>query len=875
MPSTHVPHFATAIALGLCLIANTTSALPAHAELEAPTPTSPWLQASERAEQADAPIEIPEATTETSTTTANPDGTYTTTISRSPQRIRKDGTWTAVDTTITSGSHGRLEPRASSLSMSFSSGGDRVLATTTQGSATLSLAVPFDLPTPTINGDTLIYPNVLPDVDLSLQAGVESYSETLIVKTPAAAANPALDKLAFTMHSAGAHLAVDHSGASEVTDDTGTPVFSSPAPMMWDSRPTTTGQHPDAHLPSDSPQPLTTTTSTPAHTSTRSRITGESPSEITTLHLTPPHDALSAQRTYPIYIDPGFSVARASFTVTRSALPSYANNTDFLRVGYCAWAGCTPYYRARSYMSFDISSLKPRAGANADIMRASLTLTQVHSAASAKTTVALHKSGAFTPKTTWPGPLGDALETATKSGTEPIYFSNTAFQNYLTSTIRSTSKTINFALKAPNENDSYQWKKFDNNAKLSLTYIYPPQTPTNLGIDNALHCGRNTYARTNRPTVSAKAHDHNNDGGQIAIAHELTNTTTKTRTTGKSVGASDATQKFTPAKALADGTYTYRARSAQTREGSDRYSAYTSPRAFQIDTTAPARPTVTSFTHPEQFPGIGTAWGNTVTKSSFMLTVPRETRIAGYAYSWTDSTPPVPHNATCQTAAAIGQYKGYITATNGTAGLNLPPTLPANNHTLTVRAIDDAGNLSAPTSYNFNVSPAGTDIAVVEAEKSPLTQHTADYGIEKSTQRSAGAQLIASPTTTGQGITVQLTIPKTGTWIIQPATAKSTNYATIGFAIDGKPVTTTDISDDWGSETTNPVTLNCYSPTNTALSYPLPPQHLTAGNHTLTITATAKDPKATTWYNRYLTPPRQDHAITFALDYIRSIRVPE
>lgn len=176
------------------------------------------------------------------------------------------------------------------------------------------------------------------------------------------------------------------------------------------------------------------------------------------------------------------------------------------------------------------------------------------------------------------------------------------------------------------------------------------------------------------------------------------------------------------------------------------------------------------------------------------------------------------------------------------------------------------------TSYDFYITPGDDTVTTVEASNATVAAHTADYGTETSTARSGGKQLIVSPTQAGQSITLNVNLPTTGTWILHPAMAKSRNYGIVKFAIDGQEVTTTDVSDDWGDDTTEPVTIDFYSATNYPLSYALPQQHLTAGTHTLTFTVTGKNAAATTWYNKYLTPPRQDDAMSFAIDYIRSIK---
>ncbi|QCV96300.1 hypothetical protein [Acidipropionibacterium acidipropionici] len=852
------------LAIGCVLALLPLQADPAHADEDSAAPTAAEALAAKQAASDGRPVVVKGTTSQRSQTVANPDGTFTLTASRGPVRVRDGEGWTPIDTTLAAGAGGRLVPRATAVAMSFSPGGQGPLATIADGDKQLSLQFPMDLPAPRTDAGTLTYPDVLDGVDLAVRVTGEAFSETLIVHDPQAAANPALRSLDLMVTTRNLEYTVADDGSASATDADGQPVFASPAPSTWDDSSMGSG---DA-VSGDQQQPIPVT----ARSGPTARTSHAAAS--TTVRLAPPEAALiGPDITYPVYIDPAFSAARASFLVTRSGQSSYANNTDYLRVGYCAWDGCSPYYRARSYLSFNIAALKPRSGHKAQIKSAGVYLTQVHSAASASTTVSLHKATAFTATTAWPGTAGALLQTVTASGTAQIKFTASAVASYVQQATNSGAASIAFGLKAPNENDANQWKKFANNPTLAITYVYPPGVPTIMAPANTLTCAQTTYVRTSRPTLRAQATDYNNDGGQIAIYHQVVNAAGAAVANGRTVGASGATQALTLADPLPDGRYTDKAYAAQTREGATRNSAYGTPVTFTVDTTAPAAPAVTSFTHPQNQPGIGAVYGETATTSSFALAVPADTRIAGYAYSWVSSTVPVPSGATCLTAQSIGSQSGYVKAANGVAGLNLPAGIESADHTLTVRAIDEAGNLSPATGYDFYITPGTGTVTTTEAETSTVAAHSADYGIEASTARSGGKQLIVSPTEEGQSITLNIDVPTDGTWIIQPAMAASRNYGILGFWIDGHQLTTTVTGDDWDETTEEPITIDLYSSTNHPLSYPLPAGHLTAGTHTLTFTVTGRNPESTTWYNKYLTPPRDDDAMSFAIDYIRAVKI--
>ncbi|MEU9338878.1 hypothetical protein AB0D49_37970 [Streptomyces sp. NPDC048290] len=70
------------------------------------------LRASRTAAETGQRVVVGELTTETNPVFANPDGTFTAETSAGVERVRKDGAWTPVDTTLVRQADGSLVPKA-------------------------------------------------------------------------------------------------------------------------------------------------------------------------------------------------------------------------------------------------------------------------------------------------------------------------------------------------------------------------------------------------------------------------------------------------------------------------------------------------------------------------------------------------------------------------------------------------------------------------------------------------------------------------------------------------------------------------------------------------------------------------------------------
>ncbi|MEJ3746049.1 hypothetical protein WEI85_22495 [Actinomycetes bacterium KLBMP 9797] len=198
-------------------------------------------------------MEILSARTEVSQTFLNPDGSQTLEESIEPVRVRKGGNWVSVDTTLKATADG-VEPRATVLPVAFSGGGDGPLAQLKHGERSLTMSWPGRLPAPVVAGDTATYRDVLPGVDLRVTAQALGFSEVLVVRTREAAANPKLAEIKFGLSTNGVTARKAEGGGLVARDAKGDEVFSSPAPLMWDSyaeRCTCSGRRPGVLVKQD------------------------------------------------------------------------------------------------------------------------------------------------------------------------------------------------------------------------------------------------------------------------------------------------------------------------------------------------------------------------------------------------------------------------------------------------------------------------------------------------------------------------------------------------------------------------------------------------------------------------------------------------
>lgn len=291
---------ATATALGVALLATD---LGFGTSGEAPEKPAAKVKsvnentAQDKARATRKKVEVTALRDESSTTYANPDGTFTLVTHAQPVRAKNaDGQWQDIDTSLVATEEG-WTTTASPTPVTFSAGGpgrssgddsagvvksglrqasytgsqhaartsarqaaytadDETrtgstdedpatptipttwsdLVTLTTGGHELTVSWPGTLPEPVITDAQALYQDVLPDVDLLLTARDTGFSHVLIVHTPEAAADDTLTRLTYRLTSPDLTFQIDPA-TDTVTAHTsdGTEVAVSPTPLMWDS----------------------------------------------------------------------------------------------------------------------------------------------------------------------------------------------------------------------------------------------------------------------------------------------------------------------------------------------------------------------------------------------------------------------------------------------------------------------------------------------------------------------------------------------------------------------------------------------------------------------------------------------------------------
>lgn len=612
-----------------------------------PAPLSEGQEASAEAKESGRPVEVPGERSERTTVYANPDGfTFTLQESVVPVRVAKPGGgWQAPDATLGKRSDGLVGPKAATLDMAFSGGGAKApLARIEDEGKSLELRWPGTLPAPQLDGASALYAEVLPGVDLKVNATPESFQPVFVVKTAEAAANEVLKRLTFGLKTVGLDVREGAAGNLVAVDDSGRTVFKAPPARMWDSAGTASRPHtqlmaveppgtgdvepvdPSGTAPSDSG-------SEPGQGDTVARmdvaVTKDS------LSVVPDAEMLTESKAsaFPLFIDPTVTWGESERTLLRSdGYESYGwgNGDDDLGkgVGKCGtWNGyyCGPGYVQRLYFEFSPASLKGK-----NVLDATFRVTEPWAFQCDPRWVDLVRTNNISSSTTWstrPAELDLMVDRDVSAGRgslcdpdspdAPIEFNDNPGETNenLTPTVKSFAagkfSMLTLEVRAHDESDASAWKRFRNDAVIAVKYVGLPATPTEVGAvtGSSYVCSASSTSPNvvSDPTPLVQGKPRTAVGGSVGANLRIRWRTEKydgskwslahTDIDGPTSGyVGNLVKQSRSLPMLQEGVlYRLTALTLSYYEdgGSRLNSGYSTPCYFKVDSTAPKAPTVT------------------------------------------------------------------------------------------------------------------------------------------------------------------------------------------------------------------------------------------------------------------------------------------
>ncbi|MFI6641662.1 LamG-like jellyroll fold domain-containing protein [Streptomyces sp. NPDC050504] len=481
------------------------------------TGESEGQRAMKRAAETGERVEVVGERTEFATTYANPDGrTMRLEQAVAPVRVRdRSGSWMKPDATLETRPDGTIAPKAAAVDLTFSGGGEGdALVKVVREGRSLSLGWPDKLPKPTLDGDSAVYANVLPDVDLRMTATAEGFKELLVVKTPKAAASPELKKVTFSLKAARLKVAQTKGGGMAAVDANANEVFSSPPAQMWDSAGDKT-QAAVAASPAARSAASPSASASAAEDPTRGPGPGdgfaELPIKVGADEISVAPDAKMLANTdtkaYPLYIDPTIAWGESERTLLRSdGHRDYgfdnsddAGGTNGKGVGKCGnWSGyyCGPGYVQRLYYEFAPEALKGK-----HVLGATFRVTEPWAFQCDPRWVDLVRTNNISSSTSWstrPAELDLMVDRNVSAGRgslcdpdqpdAPIDFTDNAAETNenLTETVRDFAvgkfARLTLQVRAHDEGDPSAWKRFKNDAELVVDYVGIPNYPSPFGL---------------------------------------------------------------------------------------------------------------------------------------------------------------------------------------------------------------------------------------------------------------------------------------------------------------------------------------------------------------------------------------------------------
>ncbi|MGK5674309.1 LamG-like jellyroll fold domain-containing protein [Micromonospora sp. URMC 106] len=467
-------------------------------------------------------VEVTSRRTETTQVYVNPDGTATVEQYAFPQRARRaGGGWTALDATLSVAADGTVRPAASAVDVTFSGGGSTEFVRVRRDGGEVALSWPGSLPKPRLDGARATYAEALPGVDLVATARGTGFSFVLVVKDRAAAANPALRRLAL-----GSRLTGLRWQGTRVVDAAGRAVLTATAPRMWDAGGAAVGA--SAGDPAAGGAPAGASAADRAASGAavdgpregaRDAAVGLTVSSAGKVVLAPDAGLLrDPEATFPLVVDPTIGYAAWTMINLNSPDQSYWSYDKWNCSGpystECAKVGYYNPVTYRSMFQFPTAAWQGKQILEGDLAP-DFTIDLLHSASCTDSWTELRVVRAtLNADTDWYNTAGAfeghngaaARNSSCGSVRKGSEFPLTA------ATLRHAEHHgwVTFGLIAADEGSSAGWKKFDaTTARLIVNLNSYPDTPANLTVDGR-PCATGParpYVPTASPTVRAYVSD--------------------------------------------------------------------------------------------------------------------------------------------------------------------------------------------------------------------------------------------------------------------------------------------------------------------------------------------------------------------------------
>ncbi|WP_406740655.1 LamG-like jellyroll fold domain-containing protein [Streptomyces atratus] len=628
-----------------------------------------------------------------------------------PVRARIGGVWKSIDTGLTQSDDGRVAPRVSTVGLEFSGGGSAPLVRMEKAGRELALSWPGDLPAPELDGAIATYSNVLPDVDLRMEAQEDGFTQLLVVRTAQAAKSETLAELRLKLDASGVDVNETTDGGLQAVDRGAKgAVFEAPKPMMWDSSSAASeGMKTNAASPRSVGMTVSGDKSAPTESGRLAPVGVEVATGGDELVLTPDADLLKGDDTeYPVFIDPQWYSPRASAWTMASkywaSSPQWKfNGESTAGMGYCNWSYCAPNDTKRLFYQIPTSTF-----AGKSILSAEFVVRNTWSASCSARSVQLWRTKGISSSTTWNSQnaagfwIKQLKSESFAYGYEGCAAKDAEFdvKSAVQEAANGRWSTMTFGLQAADESDGYGWKRFSDKAFLRVKYNRPPAQVkmSQLAMEYGGTCKRPDSAARVRTLGKIYANNVTDpDGDSVSVQFQASWDTgdgngavarwSPARTTSKPSGSSFAISL--PTSVPANKQIAWYVRSYDGAQYSPWSTAGESTGCyFTYDTSVPKAPTVASGDYPVSDPGNPEdPWFDGVGKYGAFELKAAENDVTKYWYGINDS--PTSKNA--------------VTTSGGAAKvLNVLPSKPGLN-SLTVQSFDAAGNGSEEYTYYFRV----------------------------------------------------------------------------------------------------------------------------------------------------------------------------